>query len=83
MILIKNKIRETNGATQIINSFLNSMISVNHEKGEEFLPVVKSFSPYCLFNVEYLIGCLTLSWQGRGGEGGHIYPPTSFFLRSF
>ena len=29
--------------TQIINPFLNSMISANHVKGEEFQLIVKSF----------------------------------------
>ena len=30
-----------NYETQIINPFLNSMISANHDKGQEFLPIMK------------------------------------------
>ena len=31
--------------TQLINSFLNSIISAKYEKGEEFQPIVKSLYP--------------------------------------
>ena len=33
-------------ATQIINSFQNSMISVNHETGDDFQPIIKSSYPF-------------------------------------
>ena len=36
-------------ATQIINSFRNLIISVNHEKVEEFQPIVKSIYPLLFF----------------------------------
>ena len=39
--------------SNLINPFLNSIILANHERGEEFQPIVKSlsFTPCCFFSV--------------------------------
>ena len=42
-------------ATQIIDPFLNSIISANHEKGEEFEPMGNPYTPYCFSRVESLL----------------------------
>ena len=41
--------------TQIINSFLSSMISANHDKGEGFQLIVKSIYPllFLYFNISF------------------------------
>ena len=41
--------------TQIINTFLNSIISANNEKGKEFQPVVKPYTPYFSSSVDSLL----------------------------
>ena len=42
-------------ATQIINPFVNSIVSANHEKEKDFQPMEKLYAPYCFFSVESLL----------------------------
>ena len=41
--------------SQIITSFLNSMISINQETGLEFWAIVESLYPYSCSSVEFLL----------------------------
>ena len=40
--------------TQIINHFLSSMISANHDKVKVFKPIAKSLYPFCFSIVKFL-----------------------------
>ena len=54
-VIQQMSIKPLNPSTQIINPFLNSIISANHEKGEEIKPCCFSFVESLFLGYTYTI----------------------------